>query len=163
MPDLICDTSVLQYLHQLSLIHILPSLATTVTIPPAVVDELDAGRNLAVNLPDPANLEWITVQKPIGTVALPLVNDLGPGEAEVLMLALEEPGAIAILDDALARRVAETLRLQFTGTLGLLLDAKQANLISAVRPYLDQLQALQFRLAAHTRSVILKMADESNG
>ena len=87
-------------------------------------------------------------------------SPLGPGETEVLMLALELPEAVAVLDDALARQVAETLNLSLTGTLGLLIDAKRAGLISAVGPWLDQLQALRFRLAIHTRMAVLKLADE---
>ncbi len=63
------------------------------------------------------------------------------------MLALEAREAIVVLDDALARQVAETLGLCLTGTLGLLLDAKRVGLIPKVSPVLDQLQALRFRLA----------------
>ncbi len=64
---------------------------------------------------------------------MPLVTDLGPGETEVLMLGLESRESILVLDDAFARRVAETLALRFTGTLGLLLDAKRSGLIAQVR------------------------------
>ena len=160
MPDLSCDTSAFQYLHQIDLLHILPALAETVLIPPAVVAELQQGQIPGINLPDLTKLEWITVQEPAGIVALPLVNDLGQGETEVLMLALETPSVVSILDDALARRVAATLHLNFTGTLGLLLDAKRTGLIPSVRPYLEHLQALQFRLATHTRNTILKLAGE---
>jgi predicted nucleic acid-binding protein len=39
----------------------------------------------------------------------------------VLMLALELPETVAVLDDALARRVAHTLNLKLTGTLGILI------------------------------------------
>jgi predicted nucleic acid-binding protein len=46
-----------------------------------------------------------------------LINDLGTGETEVLMLGLELE-AIVILDDGLARRVVEAVGLKFTGTLG---------------------------------------------
>jgi len=95
-----------------------------------------------------------------GELALPLVTDLGPGEAEVLMLALEMRDAVVVLDDALARRVAQSLGCRLTGTLGLLLDAKRAGLIPAVRPALDQLDSLRFRLASHTRLTILKLANE---
>jgi predicted nucleic acid-binding protein len=70
------------------------------------------------------------------------------------------PETVVVLDDALARRVAQTLNLKLTGTLGLLVDAKRAGLISAVEPYLDRLQALRFRLAPHTRSAVLKLAGE---
>ena len=103
MPDLICDTSPLQYLHQLELLHILPALAERVLIPPAVIEELAAGLALGVSLPDVETLDWITVRRPLGEIALPLVVNLGPGEAGVLMLALEMRQAVAVLDDALAR------------------------------------------------------------
>lgn len=160
MPEVICNTSPIQYLHQLELLHILPALTGGVIVPSAVEHELAVGRNLGVNLPDPKGLDWVTVRQPISAPALPLVTDLGPGETEVLMLALESADAVVVLDDALARQVAETLRLKLTGTLGLLLDAKRAGLITAIEPILDQLQALRFRLAGHTRTAILKLAGE---
>jgi predicted nucleic acid-binding protein len=76
------------------------------------------------------------------------------------MLALESAGAVAVLDDRLARRFAETLQIQVTGTVGLLLDAKRAGLIPAVAPLLDRLQDLRFRLASHTRQAVLRLAGE---
>lgn len=160
MPDVICNTSPIQYLHQLELLYILPALAGGVIVPPAVVDELAEGRALGVNLPDLSVLDWITIRRPVSELAVPLVTNLGPGETEVLMLALESREAVVVLDDALARRVAETLGLRLTGTLGLLLDARRAGLIPAVGPLLDQLQALRFRVAPHTRAAVLKMAGE---
>lgn len=162
MPEVICNTSPLQYLHQLNLLHILPALTGKVIIPPAVVDELMMGRALGMSLPDPADFDWVEIRQPVSASALPLVTDLGPGETGVLMLALESSDAVVILDDALARRVAATLNLKLTGTLGLLLSAKRAGQISAIRPVIDQLQALRFRLAAHTRAAILKLADEES-
>ena len=100
------------------------------------------------------------VRRPRGEQAVRLITDLGPGESEVLMLGLELPDAVLILDDGLARRVAESLELRFTGTLGLLLDAKRLGLIPAVSPLLDQLQELRFRLATHTRRAVLELAGE---
>ncbi len=78
------------------------------------------------------------------------------------MLALEHREMIAVLDDGLARRVAESLGLPLTGTLGLLLDAKHAGLIESVAPFLDRLQQLRFRLALNTRNAVLKIANEEN-
>jgi len=160
MPEVICDTSPIQYLHQLELLHILPALAQNVIIPPAVADEVAAGRALGVKLPDLKVLDWVSIRRPDSAAALPLVTDLGPGETEVLMLALELPQAVAVLDDALARQVAETLNLKLTGTLGLLVDAKRSGLIPAVGLFLDQLQALRFYLAPHTRIAVLRLAGE---
>lgn len=160
MPDIICNTSPLQYLHQVGSLGLLPALVERVIVPPAVVAEIAAGRAIHVDLPDISALEWIAVRRPASTPALPLVTDLGAGESEVLALALESSDAVAILDDALARQVATTVGVRFTGTLELLLDAKRAGLIQAVAPVLDELQALRFRIAPHTRQAILKRAGE---
>lgn len=137
----------------------MPSLSSDIIVPQAVVDEIAAGRAAGVSLPDPAALDWVAVRHPASEVVLPLVTDLGRGETEVLMLCLEE-GGIAVLDDGLARRIAEHLGVRLTGTLGLLLDAKQAGLIGSVAPLLDRLQELRFRVAPHTRNAILSLANE---
>jgi hypothetical protein len=89
LPNVICNTSPIQYLYQLDLLHILRSLAGDVIVPPAVVDELAEGRALGMSLPDLTALDWITVRRPVSELAVPLVTNLGPGETEVLMLGLE--------------------------------------------------------------------------
>lgn len=160
MPEVFSNTSPLQYLHQINLLYLLPALAGRVVVPAAVEAELAAGRRAGVDLPDPRALDWVTIRSPASAPALPLVTDLGPGETEVLALALEAPEAIVILDDALARRVAGMLHLRLTGTLGILLDGKRAGLIPAVAPLLDRLQELRFRIAPQTRSAVLARAGE---
>lgn len=161
MPEVVCDTSPLQYLYQLDLLDILPALASRVFVPPAVREELSVGRSLGLRVPAIEDLTWVTVRQPVSHQALPLIYDLGPGETEVLLLSLESRGAIAILDDALARRVAGILEIPLTGTLGLLIDAKKAGLIPTISPLLDALQALRFRMSPSTRSVVLELAGES--
>jgi predicted nucleic acid-binding protein len=149
----------MQYLHQIGLIHILPGLISSIQIPPAVVHELAAGRALGVDVPDPANLAWVMIQTP--TAVLPAHFKLGAGESEVLRLALANLTSIAALDDSEARRVAHSLGVRFTGTLGLLLDAKQSGLIPAVKPYLDELTRRGFYLSAVLRATILVRAAET--
>jgi predicted nucleic acid-binding protein len=77
------------------------------------------------------------------------------------MLTLEMPGSVALLDDALARRVAIAKGIPVKGTLGLLLDAKHAGHLMAVKPSLDRLQERGFHLARETREAVLKLAGES--
>ncbi|OPY49890.1 MAG: hypothetical protein A4E49_02972 [Methanosaeta sp. PtaU1.Bin112] len=161
MPEVICNTSPLQYLHQIGQLSILPALVGSIIVPPAVIVELDAGIAKGLDLPQPENLKWVKIQAPISAMAASLITDLGPGESQVLMLALEKPGSIALLDDALARRVATANGIPIKGTLGLLLEAKRAGHLSEVRPSLDGLQEQGFRLAAQTRDAVLKLAGES--
>ncbi len=160
MRRLVCNTSPLQYLHQIELLDVLSALAEEVLVPRAVVRELEAGTALGVALPELSSRNWVCVRNPASELTLPLVTDLGAGEREVLALALETPDAVAVLDDGLARRAAESLQIPLTGTLGLLVDAKRAGIVSAVAPLLDRLRSLRFHLAPRTREAVLKLAGE---
>ena len=160
MLEVVCDTSPLQYLYQIELLDLLPALASRVFVPPAVQEELSVGRSLGFKVPAVEHLSWVAVRQPASHQAIPLIHDLGPGETEVLLLTLESPGMIAVLDDALARRVAGVLEIPFTGTLGLLLDAKKVGLVPAIRPLLDNLHSLRFRISPGTRAAVLKLAGE---
>ena len=160
MPKVITDTSAIQYLYQTNLLDLLPTLYGQIIMPQAVADELAQGQSQNISLPDLASLSWLTIcsaQSPL----VPLVPDLGAGEREVLTLALETPDSLVLLDDALARRYARQLGVVFTGTLGVILKAKQAGYIEAVAPVLDQLDAVRFRLDTATRAAVLRLADES--
>ena len=162
LAEVICNTSPLQYLHQRSLLHLLPALAGRITVPPAVAEEVLAGRSRGLDLPDISRLDWVTIRPPASPKVLRLATDLGPGEAEVLALALETTESMVVLDDALARRAAMMLGIRLTGTLGVLLEAKRGGLLRVVTPFLDQLQGLRFRLSPHTRAAVLKLAGESS-
>jgi len=67
------------------------------------------------------------VRAPTSLASLRLVHDLGPGESQVLAVALETPGSVAVLDDRLARPEAEALQLPLTGTLGLPSTSRPSN------------------------------------
>ncbi len=165
MPDaaltVICNTSPLQYLHQLRLMDLLPRLYSRILIPAAVVSEMEAGRALGHDLPDVPALAWATVATPTIAAFLPAVADLGAGERQVLALAVEMPGAVAILDDALARQHGKLLRLRLTGTLGVLLRAKREGAVAALRPVLDRLSELRFRVAPDVRAEVLRLGGEA--
>ena len=99
MPEVICNTSPLQYLHQLGLLHILPALNDSIIVPLAVVTELSQGRQLGYDLPDIETISWITIHTLTNPPLLPhITDDLGSGETEVLALALEIPDSVVVLD-----------------------------------------------------------------
>lgn len=161
MPETVCNTSPIQYLHQVGLLGLLPTLYANITLAEAVAQELAEGRAHGVSLPAPASLGWIRVTRPRDQATLRMVADLGPGERETLALALEMPGSLVVLDDALARRYARLLNLRLTGTLGVLLRAKSFGHLPSIRPVLDTLGALRFRLDPATRLAVLRLAGES--
>lgn len=160
MPDVVSNSSPLQYLYQADVLDLLPSLFGQIYVPEAVVAELAEGRRQGVSLPLLENLSWLQVRMVRDRTLLPLVTHLGDGEKEVLALGLELSGALLLLDDRGARRHAHALGLELSGTLGVLLLAKERGFLDAVRPVLDRLQALQFRLDARTRQIVLELASE---
>ena len=162
MPEVIADTSPLQYLFQVGLLDLLQVLYGHITIPEAVAEELAEGRARGVRVPNPAAFSWMQVHSVSDPTLLPAMPDLGRGEREVLSLAMRTPDALALLDDALARRHARLLGVSFTGTLGVLLKARQAGFLDAVAPVLDQLEALRFRLDPATRAAVLHLAGETS-
>ena len=80
MPDVICNTSPLQYLHQADVLELLPALVGQVYVPEAVVAELREGRRRNVRLPNLEALSWLTVRPVHDRTLLPLVTYLGDGE-----------------------------------------------------------------------------------
>lgn len=163
MPEVISNTSPLQYLHQLGLLDLLPRLVSNITVPPGVFEELEAGHALGLNLPDISALDWVSIRAPQQNESQLPIADLGPGETDVLLLGLESAGEVVlILDDAQARKAAKAVGLKFTGTLGVLLDAKRVGLLQMVKPQLDRLDTLGFRLARHTRDAVLRLAEEAS-
>jgi len=161
MPELvISNTSPLFYLHRLRRLDLLQKLYGRITVPAAVVNELKAGRDQGEEAPDVAHYDWIEVRPVRVPELIRLITDLGPGEAEVLALALEEAGSLVILDDHLAREVAKLQNVRITGTAGVLLKAKQEGPISAVAPLLDQLTQLDFRLGDAVKASLLRLVQE---
>jgi predicted nucleic acid-binding protein len=165
MPErsVICNTSPLLYLHQVSCLELLAKLYGRIIVPPAVESELSVGRERGVNVPVISELNWIMSRTPAARNVLSAVMDLGPGEAEVLALGLEMRDSLLILDDRLARRIARLNGLRVTGTLGILVRAKKAGLVSAIAPILEKLRATSLWLSPELLQWALEEANESEG
>lgn len=160
MSAVICDTSPLQYLHQAELLHLLPALFGVVQVPRAVVQELVEGRRRGVHLPDPTTLRWVEVRSVRDRTLLPPVTHLGGGEREVIALGRGTDDPLLLLDDRHARRYAEAVGLAVTGTLGILVLAKERRMLDSVEPVLNRLHGLRFRFNVKTREAVLRLAGE---
>ena len=159
--EYISNTSPLQYLHQIGELELLPRLFRHIVVPGAVETELAAGRALGHALPDVGALTWVDVRRDIRAPRTILAHgDLGAGEREVLWLATAIPGSMVFLDDSDARRAALALSIPVSGTLGILLLAKQKGMIGLVRPLLDRLESARFRMAPNLRASVLDRAGE---
>jgi predicted nucleic acid-binding protein len=110
----VVDSACLIGLERIARLDLLPALLEPVFVPTAVAAAFGSCP------------PWMRVASPSdqGMVAtLKLIVD--PGESEAIALAYEK-GLRLVLDDRRAREVAQRLGLKITGTVGLLLLAKQA-------------------------------------
>jgi predicted nucleic acid-binding protein len=105
--------------------------------------------------------QWIEVVEHPNTISWQLLERiLDAGEASAIALAITFENALLVLDDLRARKEARRLGFKMTGTLGVLFRAKQANLISALKPYIDRLQATGFRISQPVVDDLLALSNE---
>lgn len=145
----VLDSSCLIGLDRISQIDLLPRVFDDLVAPPAVIREF--GRSP----------EWLQQTPPSSTQLLQvLMYDLGDGESEAIALATELDSPRIVLDDAKARRRAREIGLRVTGTVGLLVRAKDAGHVEQVRPLLDALQKTGFHLSEDLYERALRLAGE---
>ena len=162
MPKItIVNTSPLFYLHRLGLLELLNELYGHITVPAAVEMELKQGKTQGEDVPQLENYTWVEIRSVSTPKYLQLIADLGPGESEVLALATNHPSALVILDDKLARRIAEMQGFRLTGTAGVLLRAKQKGLVPALKPVIERLLDLDFRLKPDLVRATLRLGGEA--
>lgn len=161
MPPLtvVSNTSPIFYLHRLGQLELLPQLYGAVQIPTEVFRELERGRTEGHGAPDISALAWVTLCE--ATVSEELQQtELDPGELEAIALALAIPDSLILLDDREARRVAAARGLTVSGTLGVLIQSKQCGLLPALKPLLERLPQLGFRMGAALQAAVLQRVGE---
>ena len=142
-------------------IDLLSRLADTLIIPAAVAEEIHAGA-----ASDPAR-HWI--QGPgqefvhvLETIPPEVAAwDLGRGEAAVLSWARSREAWTALLDDGAARRAARAFDISVSGTLGVVLTAKEEGEIKQVRPMMEALVQAGLRASELLLEQTLRLAGEA--
>jgi predicted nucleic acid-binding protein len=147
-------------LYRIGALDWLERLSQDVWVPGAVTLELKEGQHKGHDVPVPSSYGWLQIVEPKYTPSEWLALDLGSGELAAMALALENPGRIVLLDDALARRTAQAAGLTVRGTLGILLDAKSQRLTERIEPWVDKLADAGMWMSAEIRQRILHLADE---
>ena len=151
----------LLYLGRIGQSDLLPALFSRVYVPEPVRLELDMGKLLRPDTINPRSLAWAN---PV-SVSRAMIDDLPPnrlgvGERSVIAYARSHDDCVAGLDDLRARQLAEAVGLKVVGTLGTLLRAKQAGLISTIQPHTDDVITQGFRLSLDLYRDVLQLAGE---
>ena len=104
---------------------------------------------------------WMEVKEVVNKHYQELLEaTLDKGEASAIALAIELGDVLLVVDDLKGRKEAKRLGLSITGTLGVLFSAKQRGFIPALKPCLDKLQEVDFRIAPQIVEELLRLSGE---
>ncbi|NJM41277.1 MAG: DUF3368 domain-containing protein [Anaerolineae bacterium] len=160
MPSAISNTSPLVYLHRVGALNLLPQIFGEVCTTSATEQELLEGKMRSYEVPIVGETAWLKIINPSNTPAEWFALDLGPGEIAAMALALEKPDQIVLLDDALARRIAQAAGLQVWGTLRVVLEAKKQGFVPEIAPIILHLGESGMWISEAIKQRILDLAGE---
>ena len=150
------------FLYQIDALEWLSSLFGEVWVPDAVVNELQEGRRKGYDVPNPGAYDWLRTVEPHSIPLEWRALELGAGELAALSLGVENPDRVVLVDERLARRIAQDAGLTVWGTLKVLLEAKSQGLTERVGPLVDRLEESGMWISDLIRQEVLALAGEDD-
>ena len=147
---IISDTSCLILFDKIGALSLLHEIYGEITLTPEVAKEYKKSL--------PVWMKILSAQNKIKQKEFEKLVD--PGEASAIALALELPESLLIIDDKRGRTLAHKLNIELTGTLGTLLKGKQKGLIPEIKPFVEKLKLIDYRMSKELEEGILKKAGE---
>ncbi len=134
---IVSDTSCLILLDKLGRIDLLKSLFNKITITSIIADEFGKELPDFIEVRDPQEKNYQRIFE----------SFLDAGEASAFALAIEINDCLLIIDNLKARREARQLKLNFTGTIGILILAVEKGYIENVSVLIDEIRRTNFRIS----------------
>ncbi|REL23987.1 DUF3368 domain-containing protein [Rhodohalobacter sp. SW132] len=151
MPGVIVsDTSCLILFYKIGEFALLKKLYGKLHITDRVLKEF--------NKPVP---DWIEVIQLKTDVHIGLSGYLDAGEATSISLASVHEESLLIIDEIKGRKAAKEMGIQVTGSLGVLIAAKNKGHIKALKPIIDKIQKTNFRISKELIERVLDKVNES--
>ena len=159
MPKVVSNTTPILSLLKIGRLELLKDLYGKVLIPNAVFEEIEKGK-LKPYYQNLKELKWIEILEIIDKSQKQYFSDLDAGEAEVLILSKEIKAELVLLDEILGRRFAEKLGLKITGTIGIILKAKEMGFITKAKDLIAELREKGTWISPKLYEKILEISDE---
>jgi predicted nucleic acid-binding protein len=159
----ISDTTQILSLIKIDRLKILEELYKKIIIPKAVYDELIINIDYQDEIDIIKRCTFIqieNVEENLSVVLLQRELKLDRGESEAIVLAKNINADLIIIDERKARRIAKDVGLKVTGTLGILVEAKQQGLIKELKSLLDELMDNNIRISRKLYMEILNLVEE---
>jgi len=152
MPEIvvITDTSCLIALSKINALDFLPILYQKIVITEEIAEEFGEPLPLWLDIMSVEDKKYLQL----------LEHTLDKGEASAIALAMTLDEVLLIMDDLKGRKEAKRLGFKVTGTLGVLFSAKQQGLIPELKPLIERLLSIDFRIAPQIISKLLILSDE---
>ena len=149
----------LAWIGQLEILH---ELYGKIYIPKAVWHEIVVQGTGQPGAKEVSNANWVnTCAVDNKLLVLALHQELDAGEAEAIALAIEQKAGLLLMDERLGRETARYFGLNFTGVIGLLIEAKQKGLICSIKEYMDSLRKMAgFHISQPLYLKVLQDQDE---
>ncbi|HMZ60745.1 MAG TPA: DUF3368 domain-containing protein [Leptospiraceae bacterium] len=134
----VSNTTPLINFYSIQRLDILEKLFQRIIIPEAVANEIREKEKRFSGVSEILNSSFIEVHKIKNyTFANNLKIDVDDGEAEAIVLSIELEIRLIILDELSARSLCKYHNLYALGSIGCLVLAKEKDIISSIRPFLD--------------------------
>lgn len=159
----ISDTTPLISLMKIESLDILEKMYKGIIIPKAVYDELIINMDYQSEIYIIQNCRFLQtkiVKENLSVSLLQKQLKLDLGESEAIVLANSIDADLIIIDERKARRIAKDIGLNVTGTLGILVEAKQRGLVKELKPLLDELIKNDIRIGKKLYKDILELVNE---
>ncbi len=161
MHKVVVNSTPLIVLCKIGQLDILKKLYHEILIPTAVYREVTAVEDSACMQIKAAG-EWIHVEQIQEDTDKKMYKaKLHDGEVEVMLLAQEKYADLVIIDDNAAKKTAKYLGLTVTGTLGILIKAKQKGIIKKLYPLLFEMKQNGFYINPALEATVLELAGEN--
>jgi predicted nucleic acid-binding protein len=163
MPStVVSNTTPLIHLAKMGKLNLLHYFFGRVAIPNAVYEECIDEKYEYEEVLEIKNADWLLRSSVSNkNLVTALQSDIDKGESETIALALEKNADLILLDDADARKIARLYHLKITGTIGILLRAKNEGQISSFHEAINQLQNTGFWIHENLKRQLLAEVGES--
>ena len=144
-------------------LELLKELYEKIIIPQAVYHEITIKGASQAGADEIDNLGWIEVKEvPDKHLSEALKLELDQGEAEAVALSVGIGAELLLIDERRGRDIADRLGIKYIGILGVIIEAKNKGLITAVKPLLDDLiSKAGFWITKNLYNRVLQIAGES--
>jgi len=159
----VSNTTPIIALAKINKLEILEYLFGRIYISEGVYKELISNKKFIFEIEQITKSSFIITKEVKNRLAVELVqkmHGLNIGESESIILFKELGGDLLIMDEKKGRKVASSLDIKLTGTLGILLKAKQEGIIIELKPLLEKLIESNIRISHKLYKEILKSANE---